>query len=154
MKKVIGLVVALGLSTVAATQASALLMPRSWGQLANQVIGVVFDTRQPGRFTVFKAANGQFYFNLKSANNKIILQSEGYVAKEGALNGIASIRRNVIQQENILKAANGKFYFVWVAGNNRITGQSQMYKTPAGAKNGAAAVRSVAFNKGTQVVVK
>ena len=152
MKKVIGLVVALGIAS-AASQASALLLPKSWGQIASQVVGVVFDTRQPGRFTVFKGQNGQFYFNLKSANNKVILASEGYVAKDGALNGINSIRSNVIQQENILTAANGKFYFVWVAGNNRITGQSQLYKTAAGAKNGAAAVRSVAFNKGTQIVV-
>ena len=34
------------------------------------------------------AAGNQFMFNLKAANGEIILTSESYKAKEGALNGI------------------------------------------------------------------
>ena len=46
-----------------------------------------------GKFTLFKASNGQFYFNLRAANNQIILQSEGYATKRGALKGIASVKK-------------------------------------------------------------
>lgn len=46
-----------------------------------------------GKFTLFKAANGQFYFNLRAANNRIIMQSQGYAAKRGAMKGIASVKR-------------------------------------------------------------
>jgi uncharacterized protein YegP (UPF0339 family) len=35
----------------------------------------------------------QWYFNLKNMNGEIILRSEGYVSKQGALNGIASVMR-------------------------------------------------------------
>lgn len=47
-----------------------------------------------GKFTLYKGTNGQFYFNLKAVNNHIIMQSEGYTTKWGALKGIASVKRH------------------------------------------------------------
>ena len=47
-----------------------------------------------GKFTLFKGKNDQYYFNLKAANGEIICQSEGYVSKQGAENGIASVKEN------------------------------------------------------------
>ena len=52
-----------------------------------------------GKFTLFKGQDGQFYFNLKASNGEIICQSEGYVSKQGAENGIASIKRNAADAE-------------------------------------------------------
>lgn len=46
------------------------------------------------RFEIFKGINGNFYFRLKSANNEIIAQSEGYASKQGAQNGIAAVKRD------------------------------------------------------------
>lgn len=46
------------------------------------------------KFEIFKAANGQFYFRLKAGNGEVIAFSEGYVTKQGALNGIASVKAN------------------------------------------------------------
>lgn len=46
------------------------------------------------KFEIFKATNGQFYFRLKAGNGEIIAFSEGYVTKQGALNGIASVKAN------------------------------------------------------------
>jgi len=46
-----------------------------------------------GRYILFKGRNGQFYWNLKAPNGEIVAQSEGYVSKQGALNGIDANRR-------------------------------------------------------------
>lgn len=46
------------------------------------------------RFEIFKATNGQFYFRLKAPNGQVIAFSEGYTTKDGAKNGIASVKQN------------------------------------------------------------
>lgn len=45
------------------------------------------------KFEVFKATNGLYYFRLKAENGEIIANSEGYTSKQGALNGVAAVRR-------------------------------------------------------------
>jgi uncharacterized protein YegP (UPF0339 family) len=52
-----------------------------------------------GKFTLFTGQDSHFYFNLKASNGEIICQSQGYVSKEGAENGIASVRRNAPDAE-------------------------------------------------------
>lgn len=47
-----------------------------------------------GKFVITKDKKGEFRFVLKAGNGEIIAQSEGYVSKDGAKNGIESIRRN------------------------------------------------------------
>ena len=47
-----------------------------------------------GKFELKQLKNGQFLFNLKAGNGQIILTSEQYKAKAGALNGIESVRKN------------------------------------------------------------
>ena len=42
-----------------------------------------------GTFEIKKAKDGQFYFNLKASNGKVILDSEMYKEKSSAENGIA-----------------------------------------------------------------
>ncbi|MCQ2439161.1 MAG: YegP family protein [Oscillospiraceae bacterium] len=46
------------------------------------------------RFEVYADRAGEYRFRLRARNGKIILVSEGYVRKEGCLNGIESVRRN------------------------------------------------------------
>lgn len=43
---------------------------------------------------VLKNAGEEFHFVLKARNGETILQSETYVSKQGAINGIASIKEN------------------------------------------------------------
>lgn len=45
------------------------------------------------KFVVFRGANGQYYFHLTAENGEKIAQSEGYASKQGALNGIAAVKR-------------------------------------------------------------
>ena len=46
------------------------------------------------RFEVFKDVSSEYRFRLKASNGQVIASSEGYKTKTGALNGIASIKRN------------------------------------------------------------
>jgi uncharacterized protein len=46
------------------------------------------------KFEIFKGTNGKYYFRLKASNGEIIAQSEGYSSKQGAQDGIASVKKN------------------------------------------------------------
>jgi len=46
------------------------------------------------KFHLKKASNEQFHFNLHAGNGEIILGSEQYKAKQSALDGIESVRKN------------------------------------------------------------
>jgi uncharacterized protein YegP (UPF0339 family) len=48
-----------------------------------------------GTFSIFKSAsNGQFYYQLISANNEIILNGEGYKSLQSCKDGIQSVKLN------------------------------------------------------------
>jgi len=51
------------------------------------------------RFDLFRGLNGEWYFNLRGRNGKIIAQSEGYKRKASALKGIKSIQKNAPKAE-------------------------------------------------------
>ncbi len=46
------------------------------------------------KFELKLSFSTQFFFNLKAANGQVILSSELYKAKSGALNGIESVKTN------------------------------------------------------------
>ncbi|MFC5694975.1 YegP family protein [Pseudomonas sp. GCM10022186] len=97
-----------------------------------------------GKFHLKKANDGQFHFNLNAGNGETILTSELYKAKDSALNGIESVRKNAVRDgafEN-KTASNGKFYFVLKASNGQVIGQSQMYASAASASAGIESVKS------------
>ena len=96
-----------------------------------------------GKFELKKAKDGQFHFNLHAGNGEIILSSEQYKAKQSALDGIESVRKNS-QREGAFEvkdASNGKSYFVLKATNGQVVGQSQMYASAAGCKSGIESVQ-------------
>ena len=45
-------------------------------------------------YTLFKGRDNQFYWNLKAPNHEIVASSEGYVSKQGALNGIEANQKH------------------------------------------------------------
>ena len=51
-------------------------------------------TNRNGSFVLSKTSDGKYHFVLKAANGEVIAQSETYSTKDGALNGIDSVRRN------------------------------------------------------------
>lgn len=97
-----------------------------------------------GKFELKKAKDGQFYFNLLAGNGQVILSSEMYKAKDSALNGIDSVKKNA-QREGAFESktsSNDKHYFVLKATNGQVVGQSQMYSGAAACKGGIESVQN------------
>lgn len=95
------------------------------------------------KFELKKAKDGQFHFNLLAGNGQVILSSEMYKAKDSALGGIDSVRKNA-QREGafeIKSSSDEKHYFVLKATNAQVVGQSQMYSTLAACKGGIESVQ-------------
>ncbi|CAD5106086.1 YegP family protein [Zestomonas carbonaria] len=97
-----------------------------------------------GKFQLKKAKDGQFHFNLLASNGQVILTSELYKAKDSALNGIESVRKNATREGAFESKTSGndKFYFVLKATNGQVVGQSQMYASAASRDAGIQSVTS------------
>jgi len=101
---------------------------------------------QNPKFKMFTGKDGQFYFRLIARNGEPILASEGYTSKAGCKNGIESVKKNAVKDEQYkrLTASNGEFYFNLVAVNGEVIGKSETYQTEQGRENGIEAVKSTA----------
>ena len=105
-----------------------------------------------GYYTLFKSdKSGEHYSNLKAGNHEIILQSEGYTAKSGAENGIASVQKNGGDEARYERKQSdkGNFWFLLKATNGQTIGKSEMYTTAAARDKG---VESVKTNSSTTVI--
>ena len=124
-------------------------------------------TKADGVFEVFRDAASRFRFHLKAANGEIIVVSQSYRAKESALKGIASIKKNapiaktatiggtmpesthqagIVQEPvfEILCDAADKFRFHLKAANGEIVAASESYGTKESVENGIASVKKYA----------
>lgn len=103
------------------------------------------------KFVVSRRSNNEFQFNLYATNGQVILSSEGYTAKDGCLNGIASVKKNSQDEHKFekMESKNSKYYFNLKAANGQIIGTSQMYESAAGRDNG---IRSVMTNAPDAVI--
>lgn len=99
-----------------------------------------------GMFELKNAKDGQFYFNLKAGNGEVILTSEMYKAKDGALNGIESVKTNAphVERFESKTSTNGKPYFVLKAANHQVIGQSEMYSSETARDSGIKSVQTTA----------
>ena len=91
-----------------------------------------------------KKSGDQFHFVLKAANGQVILSSQMYASKAGAMNGIDSVKTNC-SDDNCWErktAKNGKFHFNLKSTNGQIIGSSQMYAGESGMENGIDSVRN------------
>ncbi|WP_420426367.1 YegP family protein [Algiphilus sp.] len=97
-----------------------------------------------GYYTLFQSEkSGEWYFNLKAGNHEIILQSEGYTAKSGAENGIASVRSNGANDDRYERKSSdkGNYWFLLKAGNGQTIGKSEMYTSASSRDNGIESVK-------------
>jgi uncharacterized protein YegP (UPF0339 family) len=101
------------------------------------------DATMAGKFELKKAGNGQFLFHLKASNGQVILASEQYKERRGALRGIESVKKNApLDNRYERKAAkNGQPYFVLRASNGKTIGQSEMYNSAASVDKGIESVK-------------
>ena len=96
-----------------------------------------------GKFEIKKGTSGKYRFNLKAGNGQIILSSETYETKQGAENGIESVKKNAPDDKRYERktASNGEAYFVIKAGNGEIIGRSETYSSMAAMESGIESVR-------------
>ncbi|QBF24407.1 DUF1508 domain-containing protein [Pseudomonas tructae] len=95
------------------------------------------------RYEIFLGTNRQYYFRLKAPNNEVILQSEGYVAKAGAQNGVESAKQHSPYERFYVRQVSQRNlpYFVLRAANNQVIGVSEEYSSNQARDNGIAAVQ-------------
>lgn len=95
------------------------------------------------KYILKKSTNFQFVWVLYAVNGYVILpSSETYASKQGALNGIASSKRNIADSNFLRKKASTlQPYFLQVAGNGEPLGKSEMYNTNQACENGIIAVK-------------
>ena len=98
-----------------------------------------------GKFELYTDKAGEYRFRLKAGNGQIILASEGYKAKDSALNGIESVRKNAQEDARFdrTETKDGKPRFNLKATNGQVIGTSETYESVAARDNG---IESVAKN--------
>jgi len=93
------------------------------------------------KFEIYTDKAGDSRFRLKASNGQIILASEGYKSKSACENGIASVRKNSIEDKRYdRKETKTGFKFDLKSSNGQIIGTSEVYTTTAARENGIASV--------------
>jgi uncharacterized protein len=92
-----------------------------------------FAASTTSRFQLFKGVDGQYRFHLRAANGEIVLVSERYTSRSGALNGIQSVQTNGVSPSKyeVRVHADGRAHFVLKAGNGQVIANSQTYASRA-----------------------
>ncbi|NWG91866.1 MAG: YegP family protein [Parvularculaceae bacterium] len=99
-----------------------------------------------GKFELFKDKKGEFRFRLRSANGEVILASEGYRDRAGALGGVEAVKKNsdLLARFERLTSASGKPYFTIKAANHEVIGTSEQYQSEEARDNGIKSVMATA----------
>jgi len=91
------------------------------------------------KFEVYQGGKkNEYRFRLKADNGQIILSSEGYTNKASCMNGIESVKKDVVDTKRFTKSTtlSSMYRFELLAGNNQTIGVSQNYKSESGRNNG------------------
>lgn len=85
-----------------------------------------------------KRSGAQYMFNLRGANNEIVLTSERYVSKQSAEIGISAVKANAPYDTQYRKLTNtaGAPYFTLKGGNGETIGTSEPYSSTAARDSG------------------
>lgn len=94
------------------------------------------------KYKLIMGRDGQYYFSLTAENGERILQSEGYVQKASANQGIQSCRIHSPYDWSYKKHQSlSGYWFTLHAVNGESIGRSEMYVSSAGRDNGIVAVK-------------
>lgn len=102
-----------------------------------------------GYYKLKPASGSKFMFNLHAGNHQVILTSETYNDRAGAVNGIKSCQTNS-QKDAMFErktAKDGSPFFVLKAGNGQTIGKSEMYSSNSSMENGVASVKANGASK-------
>jgi len=123
-----------------------------------------------GKYVISKTVKGNPRFDLVAGNGEVILSSQIYQARKGALKGIRSVIKNAPiaavvdftdkkakDEKNpkfaIKKAKNGEVFFELIAANGQVIGVSETYTTMIACKNGIKSVKKNAKSEIEKPVV-
>lgn len=92
------------------------------------------EAASAGKLAFWQATDGQWHFHLKSGNGAILLTSEAYTSRTGAINGALSVLENGVDptQYAVNKTATG-YNLHLKAGNGESIAFSQVYSTKSNA---------------------
>lgn len=95
-----------------------------------------------GYYELKPSTGDKWMFNLKAGNHQVILTSQIYESKQGAMEGIHSVQVNGKSDASFERkdASSGEPYFSLKAKNGQIIGKSQMYASEAARDAGIASV--------------
>lgn len=81
------------------------------------------------RFEIFIGRDEKHYFRYVGEADLQILRSEGYEARQGAVAGIDSVKKNSDRDEayQLEKTQDDRYYFNLVAGNHQIIATSVLF---------------------------
>lgn len=87
-------------------------------------------------FDLYKDAGGQFRFNLMTPTAEVLVSSQGYVTRLGALGGLLSVLDNGTYRAlyDVKTAADGSVYFNMLAANRNVIATSETYASAAEAE--------------------
>ena len=60
-----------------------------------------FATQKNPKFEIYQDKKGEYRFRLKATNGQIIATSEGYKAMKSCVNGIESVKKNVVDAPTV-----------------------------------------------------
>ena len=112
-----------------------------------------------GAYIIEKSESGKYHFNLHAKNKEIILTSQMYKGRNGALKGIRSVKTNapiapiedltlekLVEQKNpkfqIYLGKDEKYYFRLIAANGQAIGRSEGYNGKPACKSGIESVKN------------
>jgi uncharacterized protein YegP (UPF0339 family) len=84
-------------------------------------------------FELWKGTDGNFRFHLMDETAEILVSSQGYVSRLGALNGLVSVLDNGAYRAQfaVETAVDGSTYFNLLAANKQVIGTSETHATVA-----------------------
>jgi uncharacterized protein YegP (UPF0339 family) len=83
---------------------------------------------QGARFMLGRS-DGQWFFELTAEDGRVLVYSELYTNRTGAVNGAESVRKNGKDPARFVMKDDDGFYFVIKAGNGQVVGESDTYET-------------------------
>lgn len=87
-----------------------------------------------GKFSLYQSTDGQWRFNLKSGNGAVLLASQAYTSRTGAITGILSVQANGVDPAMYdLRQTKTGYILHLLAANHESIGFSQVYATKSSA---------------------
>lgn len=92
------------------------------------------EAASAGKFSLWQSTDGQWRFNLKSGNGAVLLTSEAYATRTGAIGGMLSVQDNGVDAAmyRVQQTATG-YNVHLLAGNYESIGFTQVYSTKSNA---------------------